>query len=159
MASESGLDRFKRAAQAVDVVVEPVHYPQGTRTAAEAAAAIPCDVSQIVKSLVLVAGDEVLLALTAGHNRVDLDRLGELVGCPVKMADAVKARDATGYSIGGTPPFGHPSNLTTYLDPSLLTHELVYGAAGAPDACFPIQPHRLLEVTGAEVADFVALNG
>ncbi len=157
MASENGLDRFKRAALAVDVIVEPVHYPQGTRTAADAAAAISCDVSQIVKSLVIVAGDEVLLALTAGNNRVDLEKLGALVGRPAKMADAVRARNASGYSIGGTPPFGHPTDLTKYLDPSLLAHELVYGAAGAPDACFPIRPHQLLEVTGAVVADFVVL--
>ncbi len=150
-----GFRRFSRAAAEIGVKVEPVRYPRGTRTAADAAAAIACDVSQIVKSLILSTGDGFVLALTAGHHRVDLHKLGALVGRTVEMADAERVRAATGYAIGGTPPFGHIDSMPVYLDPALMSHDIVYGAAGTPDTCFPIASGTLLEVTGAVPADFV----
>jgi len=152
--SGGGLDRFMAAAESLGVEVAPVKYPQGTRTAVDAATAIGCEVSQIAKSLVLSAGDGVVLALTAGHHRVDLAKLSEIVGRRVKMADADRVRSATGYAIGGTPPFGHANPMPVYLDPSLLDHTIVYGAAGTPDTCFPITPEQLVQVTGAVAADF-----
>jgi len=151
----SGFDRFLAAAQSLGIDVAPVKYPQGTRTAVDAATAIGCDVSQIAKSLVLSAGEGVVLALTAGHHRVDLDKLSEVVGERVTMADADRARSTTGYAIGGTPPFGHATDMPVYLDPSLLDHATVYGAAGTPDTCFPIAPAQLVQATGAVAADFV----
>ena len=156
MAKRSAYDRFLAAAAEAGIPVEPVRYPAGTRTAADAAAAVGCDVSQIVKSLVVIGPDGPALALTAGHNRVDLERLAEVVGGPVEMSDPGTARDATGFTIGGTPPFGHPRPLPTYLDPSLLDHEVVYGAAGTPDSCFPIAPTALEAVTNATIAAFTA---
>jgi len=150
-----GLERFTAAAARLGVEVAPVKYPQGTRTAVDAAAAISCDVSQIAKSLVLQSGDGFVLALTAGHNRVDLEKLAALTGSPVKMADPDRARDVTGFSIGGTPPFAHATMIPTYIDPALMSHPIIYGAAGTPDTCFPIASLRLLEVTGAIQADFV----
>lgn len=154
MARSDASERFVAAAAAQGVVVEPVRYPAGTRTAADAAAAVGCEVAQIVKSLVVIGPDGPLLALTAGHHRLDLDRLGEAVGGPVVMSDPDTARAATGFAIGGTPPFGHPEPRPTYLDPSLLDHEVVYAAAGTPDTCFPISPARLREVTDATVLGF-----
>jgi len=77
------------------------------------------------------------------------------VGAPVRMATADEAREATGYAIGGTPPFGHRAPIPTHLDPAILDHDIVYGAAGTPDRCFPIESVRLVEVTGAVEADFV----
>jgi len=148
-------DRFLAAAAAAGIAVDPVRYPEGTRTAADAAIAVGCEVSQIVKSLVVVGPDGPALALTAGHNRIDLDLLGALLGGSTVMSDAQTAREATGFSIGGTPPFGHPSPLPTYLDPALLDHDIVYGAAGTPDSCFPIAPEALKTVTNAETAPFV----
>lgn len=152
--SPGGRERFLAAAAAVGVEVDAVVYPDGTRTAADAAAAVGCDVRQIVKSLVVVGPDGPALALTAGHHRVDLDRLAELLGGPVEMADAATVREATGFAIGGTPPFGHPHPLPTLLDESLLEHDVVHAAAGTPDSCFPIAPERLLAVTGATRAGF-----
>jgi prolyl-tRNA editing enzyme YbaK/EbsC (Cys-tRNA(Pro) deacylase) len=93
--------------------------------------------------------------LTAGHHRIDLARLADAVGGPVAMSDAATARAATGFAIGGTPPFGHPSPLPTFLDPSLLEHDVVYAAAGSPDSCFPIAPEALKSVTNATIAAFV----
>ncbi|MFT5204212.1 MAG: prolyl-tRNA editing enzyme YbaK/EbsC (Cys-tRNA(Pro) deacylase) [Candidatus Aldehydirespiratoraceae bacterium] len=155
MAKSDAIERFIRAAAEVGITVEPVRYPDGTRTAADAAAAIGCDVAQIAKSLIVIGPDGPVLALTAGHHRMDLDRLGEILGGPVVMSDAETARAATGFAIGGTPPFGHPGPIPTLLDPSLLTHEIVYGAAGTPDSCFPIAPADLKRVTNAAISDFV----
>jgi len=155
MAKSDALERFIRAAGEVGITVEPVRYPDGTRTAADAAAAIGCDVAQIAKSLIVIGPDGPVLALTAGHHRIDLDRIGEILGGPVVMSDADTARAATGFAIGGTPPFGHPALIPTLLDPSLLTHEIVYGAAGTPDSCFPIAPADLRRVTNAAISDFV----
>lgn len=150
-----GAERFAAAAAAQGIDVDPVVYPEGTRTAADAAVAIGCALSQIVKSLLVVSDAGPALALTAGHNRLDLDRLGSVVGAPVRMATADEAREATGYAIGGTPPFGHRTPIPTHLDRAILDHEIVYGAAGTPDRCFPIRSSRLIEVTGAVAADFV----
>ncbi len=149
MAKEDGLARFTQAAGVAGVEVRPVRYPAGTRTAADAAAAIGCDVSQIAKTLVCTGPTGPVLALTAGHNRVDLDRLGGLVGGGVRMANADEVRAATGYAIGGTPPFGHPEKIPTFIDPDLCVHQTIYGASGTPDSCFPIAPAELIRVTGA----------
>ena len=154
MAKTGGAERFVLAAAELGVAVDAVTYPEGTRTAAEAAAAIGCELSQICKSLLVIGSDGPVLALTAGHNRVDLAALGTLVGGEVRMADAREARDSTGYAIGGTPPFGHPTPIRTLIDTDLLEHTVVYGAAGTPDRCFPIDSQHLLEVTGAEPARF-----
>jgi prolyl-tRNA editing enzyme YbaK/EbsC (Cys-tRNA(Pro) deacylase) len=156
MTKADAYERFRAAAAAAGIPVDPVRYPEGTRTAADAAAAVGCEVSQIVKSLVVVGPDGPALALTAGHHRIDLDLLAEVMGGPVEMSDARGAREATGFSIGGTPPFGHPSPLPTYLDPSLLEHEVVYAAAGTADSCFPIGPAALKTATGATIAGFAA---
>lgn len=155
MAKEDAVSRFCAAAAVLSIEVDPVRYPDGTRTAADAAAAIGCELSQIAKSLVCAGPDGPVLALTAGHNRLDLTKLSAVVGGEVRMATADEARSASGYAIGGTPPFAHPAPIPTWIDPDLLAHELVYGAAGAPDACFPIKSADLLRVTGAEPVDFV----
>lgn len=134
--------------------MEVREFPQGTKTAQDAARAIGCEVDQIVKSLVFVAGTEPFIALTSGANRAGLGRLTELMGGrPVRRADADEARSATGYAIGGTPPFGHPRRLRVLCDRDLLLHEVVWAAAGTPNAVFPISPEDLLRASGAEPAD------
>ncbi|MEZ5167434.1 MAG: YbaK/EbsC family protein [Acidimicrobiales bacterium] len=147
--------RFAAAARAAGVDVEPIVYPDCSRTAVDAARAVGCAVAQIVKSLVLVGPEGPLLVLTAGDHRVDVDRLGELVGGEVRMATPDEVRAASGFAIGGTPPFGHPEPVATFLDPSLLRHEVVHAAAGTPSSCFPIDPATLLRVTDATVSEAV----
>jgi prolyl-tRNA editing enzyme YbaK/EbsC (Cys-tRNA(Pro) deacylase) len=129
-----------------------VEVPETTRSAAEAAAAIGCDISQIVKSLVFraIARDEPVLVLVSGADRVDQGRLTEMVG-PVEQATAKFVRDRTGFAIGGVPPVGHAEQLPTYLDEHLLDHDLLWAAAGTPRAVFPIQPGQLVQVTSAKV--------
>ena len=154
MSRSRSVDRFLREAEVLGLVLEVRRFPQGTRTAEDAARAIGCRVGQIVKSLVFVAGTEPFLALTSGPNRADTSRLADLAGAPVRRADADEARRATGYSIGGTPPFGHPRRLRAFCDRDLLAHPEVWAAAGTPDTVFPIGPDDLLRVSGAEPANF-----
>jgi prolyl-tRNA editing enzyme YbaK/EbsC (Cys-tRNA(Pro) deacylase) len=134
-------------------------FPDGTRTAADAARAIGCEVDQIVKSLVFVADTDPVLVLTAGGNRVDVVKVGkERSAAVVRKADAGEVRAATGYAIGGTPPFGHARELPVLIDRHLTGFEVVWAAAGTPRHVFPITPGDLLRATGGQVAD-VTLAG
>ena len=107
-----------------------------------------------MKSLVFTADDEPVLALTSGANRVDIDRLAALAGAAaVRRANPEEARAATGFAVGGTPPFGHPERVRTFLDRDLLAFDEVWAAAGTPDAVFRTTPEELGRTAGAEVAD------
>jgi prolyl-tRNA editing enzyme YbaK/EbsC (Cys-tRNA(Pro) deacylase) len=147
-------ERFLREAEGLGLSLQVREFPEGTRTAEDAARAIGCAVGQIVKSLVFVAGTEPFLALTSGPNRADVARLTDLVGRPVRRAGPEEARSATGFSIGGTPPFGHPRPLRVLLDRDLLAYEEVWAAAGTPSSVFPIAPADLVRAAGAEPAEF-----
>ena len=148
--------RFLAAAAELGLEPDVRTYPAGTRTAQDAADAIGCDVDQIVKSLVFVADNgRPVLALTSGGRRVDPARLAQLVGAGrVRKADADEVRTATGFAIGGTPPFGHPAPLDTYLDPHLLGFDRVWAAAGTPTDVFALTPDELRRAGAHEVGDF-----
>jgi prolyl-tRNA editing enzyme YbaK/EbsC (Cys-tRNA(Pro) deacylase) len=133
--------------------VEVRQFPDSTRTAAEAAAAIGTTVGQIVKSLVFLAGEQPVLALMSGSNRLALPRLGALLGASIRKADANAVRRATGYAIGGVPPVGFPASIPTYLDRDLLAYDTVWAAAGTPHHVFPIAPGELARITRATVVD------
>ena len=128
-------------------------FPAGTRTAVDAARAIGCEVGQIVKSLVFVAAGRPVVALVSGANRLDEKRLAAVAGEPVLKADAETARNATGYSIGGVPPFGHATEVPVFMDRDLLAYEVVWAAAGRPDSVFEIAPERLRDLSGATLTD------
>jgi prolyl-tRNA editing enzyme YbaK/EbsC (Cys-tRNA(Pro) deacylase) len=145
-------ERFTSAAAANGLDPDVREFPQGTRTAADAAAAIGCEVAQIVKSLVFVADGEPVLVLTSGANRVDEDRLGAFLDVTeFRKATADEVREATGYAIGGTPPFGHVRPLRVVCDHDLTVHEQVWAAAGTPSTVFPLAPATLLEITQADI--------
>ena len=131
-------------------------FPEGTRTAEQAAAAVGCELGQIVKSLVFLCDGDAVLALTSGANRVDTKRLGEVLGGKITRADADGVREATGYAIGGTPPFGHAHSLRTVADPALLAYDTVWAAAGTPDTVFELTPDELIRASAAAIADFAA---
>ena len=154
------IDRFIEAAQAQGLHPEVRRFPEGTKTAADAARAIGCDVGQIVKSLVFTArgpgaGAGPVLALTSGSNRADVELLAALLGADsVRRATPEEARAATGFAVGGTPPFGHPGRVRTLCDRDLLAYDEVWAAAGTPDSVFPLSPADLLRVSGASIAEF-----
>lgn len=156
----SATERFLTAADELGIAVEPVGYPQGTRTAQDAADAIGCEVDQIVKSLVFVAvdhdgDDQAVLALTAGGNRVDTDALARVHGADrIRKANADEVRAATGFAIGGTPPFGHPTPIPTYLDPRLVDFDHVWAAAGTPRDVFRCTADELRTAGARDAGDF-----
>ena len=141
--------RVVAAAEAAGAAVEVVEYPEGTRTAAEAAAAVGCEVARIVKSLVFTVDGTPVLALVGGDARLDEDRLAAAAGGTVGRADADVVRAATGFPIGGVPPFGHATPLPTFVDESLLAHDTVWAAAGTPRHVFEIVPDALVRLAGA----------
>jgi prolyl-tRNA editing enzyme YbaK/EbsC (Cys-tRNA(Pro) deacylase) len=149
------IDRFSEAARALGIEPDVHRFPAGTKTAADAASAIGCDVAQIVKSLVFVADGQPVLAFTSGANRVDPEKLAATAGAEqVRRATPEEARSATGFAVGGTPPFGHPGRLRAWADPLLLGFDRIWAAAGTPDSVFPLTPAELLRCTGASPADF-----
>ena len=135
----------------LEIAVE--RFPEGTRTATDAARAVGCEVAEIVKSLVFVADDAPVVALVSGAHRVDLARLAVAVGAAeVRKANGDEARDATGFPIGGVPPFGHSGAVTVVVDRDLLGHDRLWAAAGMPDAVFAIAPDELLRISGGRPA-------
>ncbi|MGZ8482167.1 MAG: YbaK/EbsC family protein [Candidatus Limnocylindria bacterium] len=148
------VSRVVAAASEAGLTIDVERFPEGTRTAADAARAVGCDVAQIVKSLVFMADAAPILALASGANRVDAQRLGAaLSAADVRRADGDEARAATGFAIGGIPPFGHDRPLTVLIDRDLLSHDRLWAAAGLPDAVFAITPDALVRASGGRVVD------
>ena len=127
-----------------------------TNTAAQAAAALGCEVAQIVKSVILLGQESgrAILFLTSGAARVDMTRAAELAGEPLGKADAALIREQTGFAIGGVSPFGHIAPIRAFMDESLLRFDLIWAAAGTPRHMFSIAPALLAEKTGARIGAF-----
>ncbi|MFF7414190.1 YbaK/EbsC family protein [Streptomyces lydicus] len=156
--------RFAEALAELGLSVEVRRFPEATRTAAEAAAAVGCDLAQIVKSLIFTVWGspeapgsdegEPVLVLMDGASRVDLERVrAELGATKVGRADATLVRETTGYAIGGVPPFGHRTRTRVLADRGLLAHDIVWAAAGTPHTVFPLAPAALIDHAGGRVVD------
>ena len=153
MAEHPNVARVLAAAERHGTRLEVHRFPAGTRTAADAAAAVGCGVADIVKSLVFVADGQPVLALVSGVDRVDPAALGKAVGAvDVRRANGDEARDATGVAIGGIPPFGHVAEVPVLMDERLRARATVWAAAGLPDAVFAIDAGDLARLAGARVA-------
>ena len=143
--------KVANAAQSLGLVIDIIEFEQTTRSAQEAADTIGCTVAQIVKSLCFVVNGEATMALVSGANQLDekkLARACQVGRKKVKRAKAEFVKAATGFSIGGVPPFGHSSPLPLFVDEDLLQFEVVWAAAGTPFAVFAIVPDKLVEVCG-----------
>ena len=142
------------AGKALGVDVHPREYPDGTRTAADAALAIGVELGQIVKSLVFSVDGEVVIALVSGDNRLDEVKLAACAGGEEAWReDADTVREATGFPVGGVPPFGHREPLRVFVDRDLLGYDELWALAGTSHHNFPITPGTLLRVTGGRVCD------
>lgn len=129
-------------------------FPEGTKTAADAAAAIGCAVGQIASSIVVDTDDGLAVVVTSGANRVDMNAVATELGVgSAQMADADRIDDVIGWSIGGVPPFCHDSEVPVLLDETLLEYEQVWAAAGTPEAVFPLSPSELRELSGGRPTD------
>ncbi len=128
--------------------------PDSARTAAQAAAALGCEVGAIANSLLFDAGGEPLLILTSGSHRVDTAKVAVDHGLPaVNRATPEFVRTHTGQAIGGVSPVGHPAPIRTFVDTELGSHDVVWAAAGHPHAVFPTTYDELLRITGGEAVD------
>lgn len=148
-------ERFSAAAALLGVEPEIVRFPEDTRTAIQAATALDCELGQIIKSLIFECDGQPVLALTAGDQQVDTEALGLLCGGNIGKADAELVRTATGFSIGGVPPFGHLKQLSCFVDQSIYRYEIAWGAAGTPDTVFALQTAQLERLSGGEITEFV----
>jgi prolyl-tRNA editing enzyme YbaK/EbsC (Cys-tRNA(Pro) deacylase) len=135
-----------------------MELPGSTRTSAEAAQAVGCQVAQIAKSLVFRGkkSGAAVLVIASGANRVNEKKLAQLLDETVEKPNAEFVRLATGFVIGGVPPVGHVQPLRTLIDPDLLTYPQIWAAAGTPHALFALTPDDLIRMTGGEVADIKA---
>ena len=169
----------EEAARAGGLSIVVIHHADTTRTAEDAAAAVGCDVGQIVKSLVFSVratggeasdrpdggtpdggqGDgtegEPVLALVSGRNQLDERRLAVAAGATgrARRVDADRVRAVTGFAIGGVPPFGHLTPLRCFVDRDLHGYDVVWAAAGTPHAVFAAAPGELTRVAGGQVAE------
>jgi prolyl-tRNA editing enzyme YbaK/EbsC (Cys-tRNA(Pro) deacylase) len=151
--SNNSVERVRAALVSVGHPDTIAEFPDGTRTAADAAAAVGCTVAQIAKSIVLRAGDQVVLVIASGINRVDVAKVGCLLGSSVKNADARWVRDTTGFAIGGVAPVGHLTPPRILIDEDLMTLDPVWAAAGSPKHAFRTTARELARMTGGQVAD------
>lgn len=150
----ANVQRVVDAAAALGLEVSPRTFPDGTRTAQEAADAIGVALGQIVKSLIFGVDGEIVLAYVSGANQLDETKLAEAAGGVMcQRVDADVVRSATGFPIGGVPPFGHASPLRVFIDPDLLKYDEVWAAAGTWHDVFGIDPHKLVEASGGAVTD------
>ncbi|MGD8485020.1 MAG: YbaK/EbsC family protein [Chloroflexota bacterium] len=157
----SPTERVRAYAEQRGVSIDIVAFDESTHTAPDAAAAIGVELGQIVKSLVFMtpidpardeAGLEPIIALVRGCDRVDLARLGSTAARPrLRRASAREAREATGFAIGGVPPFGHQRPIPVVMDPALDLYPEVWAAAGTPSTVFAIAPGTLAMLADALV--------
>ena len=148
--------RVQDALAAAGLDCRIVEHASSSRTSAEAAALLGCDVAQIAKSLVFRRGGTdgaAVLVIASGANRVDEAKVASLLGEAIGRADAAFVRTATGYAIGGIPPLGHATAMPVLVDRDLTAFDVVYAAGGTPNALFPIAPADLVRASGGRLAD------
>ena len=146
--------RVVEAARALGLEITTRRFPEGTKTAQDAANAIGVLVGQIVKSLVFAVDGEIVMAYVSGANQLDEKKLAAAAGgvkCSRVDADAV--REATGFPIGGVPPLGLATQMRVFIDPDLLQYDEVWAAAGTWNDVFPIDPKVLQRAASGVVVD------
>ena len=142
--------RVIEAGRALGLDIVTRRFPEGTKTAQDAANAIGVLVGQIVKSLVFGVDGEIVMAYVSGANQLDEKKLAAAAGgAKSSRVDADAVREATGFPIGGVPPFGHSTTLRIFIDPDLLQYDEVWAAAGTWNDVFPIAPDDLVRASGA----------
>ena len=150
--------RVQEALNAFGADFQVIVMPADTRTSAQAAAAVGCEIAQIAKSVVFrgMASGQGVMVVASGANRVDEKKVAALVGEPIGKADADFVREKTGFVIGGVAPVAHAEKLKILVDEDLVRLEEIWAAAGAPNTLFRLSGPRLAEITGGTVGDVKA---
>lgn len=151
--SGGSVERVRAALAAAGHADTVQAFPEGTRSAAEAAAAVGCAVAQIAKSIVFRAGERAVLVVASGANRVDMGKVAAVTGLHVRRADGTWVRDVTGFAIGGVAPLGHLAPPVVLVDQELFALDRVWAAAGSPVHVFATTPAELLRLSGGTRAD------
>ena len=127
-----------------------MEFDASTRTAADAAAAIGCEVAEIAKSLIFRGANSgrAILIIASGVDRVDEKKAAAAIGEPIARADADFVRETTGFAIGGVPPVGHKTKPIVLIEERLMRFADIWAAAGTPNAVFRLTPSDLVELTG-----------
>ncbi|MCF7890067.1 YbaK/EbsC family protein [Candidatus Bipolaricaulota bacterium] len=150
-------EKFKdTVSEEFNLDLELKEFDEGTKTAADAAEAIGCEVAQIAKSIVMKAGNELVVVITSGVNYVGEEELAEKIGVTpedVRPANPDEVKERLGWGIGGVPPFAHESDPGIFLDTSLKSFDTIWAAAGTPNTVFPIAPEELIRVANPELID------
>jgi prolyl-tRNA editing enzyme YbaK/EbsC (Cys-tRNA(Pro) deacylase) len=147
---ESMVEKVIRAAEALELVIEVHKLERPTRTVAEAAEAVGADAGQIAKSIVFVSDGDPVLAVVSGAHRADFDLLADAFDCAeVRQASPDEVRAATGFAVGGVPPFGH--DLPVVFDEKLCDHERVWAAGGDGNTLISVDPRALARAIDARV--------
>lgn len=151
----SSIDRVRQQAKLLGLPVDILELPNSTRTAEEAANACKCDVAQIVKSMIFQREDDMslVLILVSGAHNANMARLEAYFGCKLQRADPKKIREETGFAIGGISPLGHLNPIPTFVDKTLLNFDIIWAAAGKPNAVFNVSPPHLVQAIGATGID------
>jgi prolyl-tRNA editing enzyme YbaK/EbsC (Cys-tRNA(Pro) deacylase) len=143
-------DRLAERARELGLQVRVQRLTESTRTVKDAAVAVGCGESEIAKSIVFVADGDPVVCVASGRHRIDPDKLADVLDvAEVRQAAADEVRAATGFAIGGVPPFGH--DLPVLFDEALLEHERVWAAAGDPHSLFAVDPRELCRCVEARV--------
>jgi prolyl-tRNA editing enzyme YbaK/EbsC (Cys-tRNA(Pro) deacylase) len=143
-------EKVRDAARELGLDVTVRTLEQSTKTVQEAAAAVGCDEASIAKSIIVICDGDPVVCVTSGAHRVDLERVALALDCAeVRAATPEEVRAATGYSVGGVPPFGH--GLPVLFDEALLHHERVWAAGGDANSLFEVDPRELIGCTTAQV--------
>jgi prolyl-tRNA editing enzyme YbaK/EbsC (Cys-tRNA(Pro) deacylase) len=144
-------EKVANSARELGLDVEVQRLEVSTRTVEDAAQAVGCEEAEIAKSLVFVCDGEPVLCIASGEHRADTEKLALAIDCAeVRQASPDEVRAATGFPVGGVPPFGH--DLPVVLDEALLAHDQVWAAGGDGQSLFCVDPQELVRRTGAKVA-------
>jgi prolyl-tRNA editing enzyme YbaK/EbsC (Cys-tRNA(Pro) deacylase) len=149
----SSAKKVQEVLKVLGLELQVVELQETTRTSADAARAVGCEVGQIAKSLVFRGQrtQRPILVIASGSNRVNEKRVGELISEPLGKADADFVRQKTGFVIGGVPPVGHAEKLEVFIDEDLLRYSEIWAAAGTPNAVFRLTPSDLVRMTEGRV--------
>jgi prolyl-tRNA editing enzyme YbaK/EbsC (Cys-tRNA(Pro) deacylase) len=158
----SSVERVRAALLAAGHPDTIAEFPEGTRTSADAAAAIGCTVAQIAKSIVFDSdvsdgSGGLVLVIASGANRVDMGKAGAAAGRALRRADADRVRELTGFAIGGVAPVGHVTPPLVLIDRDLLSLDPLWAAAGTPRHVFRTSAAELQRLSGGTVAEVAQL--
>ncbi len=132
---------------------EIMEFDAGTETVERAAQALGVTPALIAKTLAFRIKERAVLVVSKGDARIDNQKFKKQFQAKAKMMSPDEVLEITGHPVGGVCPFGLKQPAEIYLDESLRSFDLVYPAAGSPNACMEISPEEIARLTNAPWVD------